>query len=116
MIKKAEMTRKEHVQGGNGGANFYTIVKEEDLYGAGRLYARVELDPGASIGWHRHEGETEPYYILEGKGIFIDDDGSRNEVVPGDVCSILPGQCHSIENPSETDPLVFVALVYNDLR
>ncbi len=116
MIRKAEINRKEHLQGGKGGAVVHTIVPEKDLYNSGRMYSKIILDPGASVGWHRHEGETEPYYILEGRGVFIDDDGSRSEVAAGDVCTILPGQCHSLENSSETDPLTFIALIYNDLR
>ena len=116
MIRKAEVTRKEHLQGGKGGAFVHTIVPEEELYNCGRMYAKIVLDPGATVGWHRHEGETEPYYIQEGNGIFIDDDGSRNEVGPGDICTILPGQCHSLENPSETEALTFIALIYRDLR
>ena len=57
-------------------------------------------------------GETEPFYILEGHGTFVEDDGTRVEVGPGDVCLIEPGQSHSMENNSDED-LVFMALIYN---
>jgi quercetin dioxygenase-like cupin family protein len=66
------------------------------------------------VGWHQHVGETEPYFILEGEGIFTDDDGTKTHVFPGDVCTILPGQRHSLDNASDKDPLVFMALIYND--
>ena len=62
---------------GKGCAEVHEIVPEKDLYGHGKLYAKVVLKPNSSVGWHRHVGETEPYYILEGEGIFVDDDGSR---------------------------------------
>ena len=51
--------------------------------------------------------------ILEGKGIFVDNDGSRSEVGPGDVCYIEVGQSHSLENPTDEN-LVFIALIYNE--
>ena len=37
------------------------------------------------------------------KGIFIDNDGSRTEVGPGDVCCIEVGQSHGMENASDED-------------
>ena len=82
--------------------------------GFGECNAKVVLKPNSSVGWHRHVGETEPYYILEGEGIFVDDDGSRTKVGPGDVCTILPGQCHAIENASSCKDLAFMALIHKD--
>ena len=112
MVRKVNTVEVEGLAGGKGIAIVNHIVPAEDLYGHGRMYAKVELLPGASVGWHRHEGETEPYYILSGKGLFIDNDGSKTEVGEGDVCTILPGQCHSIENISEDEKLVFMALIH----
>lgn len=114
MVRKANVINKTGLGGGKGSAEVHYIVPEEELYGHGRMYAKVCLKPGSSVGWHRHVGETEPYYILEGQGVFIDDDKIRTSVGPGDVCTILPGQCHSIENTSETEDLVFMALIYKD--
>ena len=82
--------------------------------GFGECNAKVVLKPNSSVGWHRHVGETEPYYVLEGEGIFVDDDGSRTKVGPGDVCTILPGQCHAIENASSCKDLAFMALIHKD--
>ena len=82
--------------------------------GFGECNAKVVLKPNSSVGWHRHVGETKPYYILEGEGIFVDDDGSRTKVGPGDVCTILPGQCHAIENASSCKDLAFMALIHKD--
>lgn len=113
MVRKANIVEVQGLAGGNGVAVIHHIVPAEELYGHGRMYAKVALKPNSSVGWHRHVGETEPYYILEGTGIFVDDDGSRTEVGPGDVCVIHPGQCHSIENASETEDLIFMALIHN---
>lgn len=112
MVRKTYDEIKENMAGGKGKALVRNILKDEDLGGAGRLYAKITLEPGASVGWHQHIGETEPYYILEGNGTFIDNDKSRNPVGPGNVCTIEPGQYHSLENTSD-EPLTFLALIYN---
>ena len=114
MVRKADIVTVQGLAGGKGTAIVHHIVPEKDLYGHGRMYAKVVLWPGSSVGWHRHVGETEPYYILEGQGIFIDDDGSRTVVGPGDVCTILPGQCHSLENISDEKTLSFMALIHKN--
>ena len=112
MVRKANIVEVQGLAGGNGVAVIHHIVPAEELYGHGRMYAKVVLKPSSSVGWHRHVGETEPYYILEGKGVFVDDDGTRTQVEPGDVCVIHPGQCHSIENASESEDLTFMALIH----
>ena len=114
MVRKANIIQKQELGGGKGCAEVHEIVPEKDLYGHGKLYAKVVLKPNSSVGWHRHVGETEPYYILEGEGIFVDDDGSRTKVGPGDVCTILPGQCHAIETASSCKDLSFMALIHKD--
>ena len=112
MIRKANIVEVPALAGGRGVAVVHHIVPEDELYGHGRMYAKVVLKPNSSVGWHRHMGETEPYYILEGEGIFVDDDGSRTKVGPGDVCTINPGQCHAIENASEFKDFIFMALIH----
>lgn len=112
MVRKTTKRVVENARGGEGTVEFYDIVTKDELYGHGRVYAKTVIKPHSSIGFHVHEGETEPYYILEGKGVFVDHDMSRTEVVPGDVCVIEVGQGHAIENPNDED-LVIMALVYN---
>jgi mannose-6-phosphate isomerase-like protein (cupin superfamily) len=112
MIRKPLIVKKEHVQNGEGEIEFRHILSEEELYGHGRLFAEIVIPPGGSIGKHRHVDETEPYYILQGKGVFHDADGSEHVVHPGDVCVIEVGQEHWIENRSQ-QPLSFIALIYN---
>lgn len=113
MVRKPTLEVRENMRGGTGKAHFEHIVSKEEMNGHGRLYARIRLEPGASIGFHEHIGDTEPYFILEGYGIFVDNDGTRTAVGPGDVCYIEVGQGHAIENNSEED-LVFMALIYNE--
>ncbi|MHC1719283.1 MAG: cupin domain-containing protein [Clostridiaceae bacterium] len=114
MIRKEKVIYGENLRGGNGKVEMRHIVTEEELLGHGKLYARVILPPHASIGYHQHVGNTEPYLILRGKGIFTDNDGSRTEVGPGDVCVIEVGQSHGIENNSDEEELEFIGLIYNE--
>ncbi|MBR0374707.1 MAG: cupin domain-containing protein [Mogibacterium sp.] len=111
MIRQARYEEKTNVQGGAGTVRFYHIVEADELYGHGRLYAKIVVPPGASIGWHVHHGETEPYFILSGEGLFTDSDGSVHRVTAGDSCLIEPEHGHSIANEGPED-LVFIALIH----
>ena len=115
MVRKESYEIREGLGGGTGigPAYVYDIVKKEDLYGHGRMYAKIVLPPGSSIGWHQHVHETEPYYILGGEGDFKDNDGTVTRVTAGDICTILPGEYHSLANAGDSD-LIFIALIYND--
>ena len=113
MIRKTTVQKVEGLRGGKGVAEIHHIVSKEELNGHGSMYAMVKLGPGCSIGYHQHIGNTEPYFILKGKGTFVDNDGSRTEVGPGDVCCIEVGQSHAMENNSDED-LTMMALVYNE--
>ncbi|MDO4323733.1 MAG: cupin domain-containing protein [Lachnospiraceae bacterium] len=113
MVRKTQVEIKQGLRGGKGEVEIHHIVSKEELNGHGNMYALCRLKPGCSIGWHQHIGNTEPYFILEGHGTFVDNDGSRTEVGPGDVCVIEVGQSHAMENNSDRD-LVFMALIYNE--
>lgn len=112
MIRKPRVEEKSHVQNGDGTITFKHILEKEELYGHGRMYAEIVIPPGASIGKHRHVDETEPYYVLEGEGIYHESDGSEHVIAAGDVCVLEVGAEHWIENRSEA-PLRFMALIYN---
>ena len=112
MVRKPEPVIRENMRGGRGRVYIDDVISKEECLGHGRMYAKMVIPPGGSIGVHVHDNETEPYYILEGTGIFIDENGDRIPVGPGDSCTILPGQSHGIENAGDTD-LVFMALIYN---
>lgn len=68
-----------------------------------------KLEPGASIGVHTHESNSEIIYIIEGTGkIFMD--GAYEKLSAG-MCHYCPkGHTHSLMNDREND-LVFFAVV-----
>ena len=110
MIRKTQPVTVEHARGGEGYVTFYHILQKEELMGHGTLYAKVVVNPHSSIGYHQHTGDTEPYFILSGKGIFTDNDRTRTEVGPGDACLIKPGESHGLDNPND-EPLEMMALI-----
>lgn len=71
------------------------------------MYGRLE--PGSSIGFHKHETSSEIIYILKGRADFLYDEGTE-EVAAGECHYCPKGHSHSMRNMSEED-LVFFAVV-----
>ena len=63
----AEPLRRERLGGCGAGAADTFPVAIPDQEGAFIMSTRLELDPGASVGYHRHEGTEEVYFIMSGK-------------------------------------------------
>ena len=67
------------------------------------------LEPGASIGLHTHETNSEIIYILRGKGKVLFE--GEYELVSAGLCHYCPQGCsHSLINDSD-DNLTFFAVV-----
>jgi len=67
------------------------------------------LEPGASIGLHTHETNSEIIYILSGKGKVLFE--GEYELVSAGLCHYCPQGCsHSLINDSD-DKLTFFAVV-----
>jgi quercetin dioxygenase-like cupin family protein len=115
MILKPE-TRKtvvnERMRGGDGSVVIEHLLDAEHLIGAGRLYAKITLAPGCSIGRHVHEGEAEAFYVLKGNAAY-DDDGAATELAPGDVAYTADGGGHAIANNGAGDVELLALIVYN---
>lgn len=98
--------------GGKGEVIIKHILGEKELHGNCGLYAEVTINPGSSLGYHEHHGESETYYILSGKGEY-DDNGQKRIVMPGDVTYTPDGKGHAL-TPVDGDPIVFMALIVKD--
>ncbi len=77
-----------------------------------RVYSVMTLVPGASIGYHVHEGETELFYFMEGNGRVQDDDAFY-DVSAGDSMATFSGHGHGVENTGDND-LVLLACIIRD--
>ena len=74
-----------------------------------QMFASVVLPSGASIGNHKHNGNSETYHILSGKALYTDN-GKTYEVGVGDTTFCADGDSHGIENIGDED-LKFIALI-----
>lgn len=103
-------TRSE-MGGGKGSVDVIQILEKDELKGHGRLFARNILKPGTSIGFHKHVGDFEIYYIVRGQGLF-NDNGTIVPVKAGDVGVIDNLQSHAIENTGNEDMEVLAVVLY----
>ena len=93
----------ENFKGGEG--IFYNKMYEDGV----NKMMRGRLPAGSSIGYHKHEGNCEIIYIVEGEGKVLYDDGE--EQVKAGFCHYCPeGHSHSLINNSDKD-LLFYATV-----
>lgn len=101
---------REQMRGGKLHAELTKLSKElpENV----RLFATIRLIPGASIGYHVHENETEMFYFAEGTGV-VRDDETEKAVSAGDSMLTFPGHGHSVENNGDKD-LVLVAVIVRE--
>ena len=108
--QERQTQRREAMRGGNGAALLTPASKE--LPANARLFSEIRLAPGASIGYHVHENETELFLFLEGEGRVMDDE-TEVLVHPGDSMAPFSGHGHSVESVGDTD-LVLVAVIVKD--
>ena len=105
-----KLETSENVFGGSGAVHFKRIIETpEDLYGKGRVFSVVTLDPGSELGWHIHKGDGEFYCVISGEGEYSDN-GNIVMLFPGDTAFCPDGEGHSMATRG-TEPLVFAALV-----
>ncbi|MDR1272646.1 MAG: cupin domain-containing protein [Clostridiales Family XIII bacterium] len=99
-----------NVKGGAGSPTMTYFMSDETSQGIGRLFAEVELPPGASIGYHQHLGEQEVYYVISGAATVEDNDKQKHELGAGDSMICFDGESHSIANNTD-EPVKIIALV-----
>ena len=104
--------RVENMAGGKGHVIIKHILGDKEMHGNCRMYAEVTPEPGCSLGYHEHHGESETYYILSGQGNY-DDDGRIRPVKAGDVTFTPDGHGHGLTNSGNED-LVVMALIIMD--
>ena len=101
MIRKpAEFGRdvRKNMRGGDGEVVVSAIWKPgEEMKSNTRMYSRLILEPGCSIGLHPHENEEELFFILKGRAETIDN-GEPKILEAGDASITRSGESHSLKN------------------
>ena len=95
----------EHFNGGEGCLNARMHSDDNGRFLLGRL------EPGSTVGLHKHTSNYEVIYILSGTGKAIYDD-TTEELGPGSCHYCPAGHTHSLIN-SGTEDLIFFAVVPN---
>ena len=112
MVKRRssyEVKINEKMRGGEGSVKMEQLLTPDELNNKGRLYARITIEPGSSIGHHIHEGEIEAYHVISGEGRY-DDNGETVTVYPGDTTYTPNGEGHSMKSVGDV-PLEIIALI-----
>ena len=106
MIIDFTKMNEQLTQGFKGGEKFYARKAFEDQNNKIML---GRLVPGASIGLHTHEGDSEVIFFLQGRGKILYD--GRYEKVEAGLCHYCPmGHQHSLINDGDGE-LIFYAVV-----
>ena len=82
-----------------------------DLPASVGTLAKATLKPGAEVGYHIHDTDSEAYYFLSGVGEYTEGD-TVTAVAAGDVTYTAMGEGHGVRNVGDED-LVFIALILN---
>ena len=107
MIIKANECKadaRKNMKGGDGTVYVTEFVSANELNGKVRLFGNIHLDPGASIGYHVHKGESELFYVIRGEALY--------NLCAGDTAVVTAGNGHCIANRG-TEPVDLIApIVY----
>lgn len=107
-------TEKEtNLKGGNGTIQLVNILEKDEMYGMGRFFGVTVIPPGCSSGSHRHSGDFETYFILEGQAV-VSDNGVEKQLGPGDMMQCRDGDCHGIRNDGDCDLKYIAVILYTD--
>lgn len=99
---------RDAMRGGSGSVKIEHLW-EKELNSPTRMFSRITLEPGCSIGFHRHENEEEIFYIISGQAL-ADDNGKEVTLYPGDTILTGNGDGHAIANSGST-PLEMLAVI-----
>ena len=112
MIRRKDECAKRtafQMKDGEGEVQFRDLAEKEELLDHARVFSIITLQPGCSIGYHRHEQEAEYFCCLSGTPT-VNDNGTEVLLHPGDVAINPDGNSHSLMNRSDS-PCEVLALV-----
>ena len=87
----------EQCHDGTGKLRCRHVLQADDSRVGTRFVHDDVIDPGASIGEHRHGDDEEIYFVVDGHGTMILD-GESFPIGPGDVSLVRPGHSHGLIN------------------
>ena len=103
------LEERPHMRGGEGIIRLQAAFSSEECILPVRLFSRITIPAGGSIGYHIHEQEAEYFYVLSGEGI-MDDNGTPVAVSAGDATVTRDQEGHGVVNTG-TCPLELLAVI-----
>ena len=111
LIKETKTDISTNRFGGNGDVIIEHYLDEKLLNDSVVMYAKVILKPGCSLGYHKHDGNSETIIVLQGTAEY-NDNGTLMTLHAGDKVHCPSGESHSIGNSAEAkEDLLLQALV-----
>ena len=75
---ECQVEYREHMRDGEGTVQITNFITgPAELNEKGRLFAKITLNPGCSIGYHIHEKDAELFYIMKGTAEYNDNNVIR---------------------------------------
>ena len=106
MIKRQESYRddvRKEMRGGNGEILIRHIWEPEtEMRANTRMFSKITIKPGCSIGEHSHGEEEEIFYVVKGTAEFSDN-GKTVVLTQGDSMLTGGGSSHSVKNIGSDD-------------
>lgn len=105
--KKKLKVYKMPAHNGEGEIKMNFFFEDQKNVGMWNFFAYAELPVGATVGYHKHQGNDEWYFILDGKATVTIDDETR-VIKKGDGILTKSGSSHGINKVKKT--LKFIAV------
>ena len=102
---------RENMRGGDGTVKITNFAGKEELCEKARLFGKITLEPGCSIGYHVHEGDCEIFHFLSGSAVY-NDNGTEITVNAGDTTVTPSGNGHSVRNNTDKPCEILALIVY----
>ena len=103
---------RENMRGGAGAVELVEILLPEEMMNKGRMFDKITLKPGCSIGEHRHEGEAEVFYVISGTAA-AHYNGKEITLEKGDMFYTGDGNSHDIANAGDSDLILIALILYS---
>lgn len=99
--------------GGHGTIHFDHILEAGEMHGMNRIYAKLTVPKGSSVGYHVHHGDGEDYYVIKGVAT-IDDNHERTVILhEGEHLFTPSGRGHSLTNLEDEDLQIMALIIYD---
>lgn len=105
--KNAKRELQERCHNGKGTISFREVFNKDDFKSTIQFLHETSVMPDSTIGYHKHTGNEEIYYIVEGEGIMTVDEEEK-KVIPGDAVITHSGSSHGLKNTGDKELKILV--------